>query len=580
MKQFVTVTLLTLLVSRVGLSLAGLQKKNCVNCPKFKSFLTCDPYSCDWLLLNGYWAGNTSSNGSLLVGGCPLGYCYFNESSEYVWIPADMTEKISEFVCNETNRMGVLCGQCLPGYASAINSNLFDCVPCDGQHTKRNWIYYILSFYLPHFIAFLVIILFNVRLTTGPLNAFILFAQVISTTLNLNAQGGGPLNIAYGSHANAFQRSYQIPYDLFNLNLLSHVLPPFCLSDKLNALDIIALKYIEALFPVFMIILTMLLYQCQSRLKMKMLLCRCKKSCRLATSLEHAFAAFVLLSYNRLCEITIYLVTPVRIVDGATQTVERRVYFKGDLLYNDPDYAARYKLPAYLFLIVLIVLPIALLHYPVKWIERYLLFKVSCLKRLYPSGKIAILLDTFQGCFKDDRRYFAGFYFALRLLLFVAYYLPVLQELLLQQILVTLCIFLIGFLQPYKNKLLNYLDISIFANLAIINVLEFYLTATNQRETDTSPLRTCVIVESVLVFLPLIYLFVYLAWKITRPLHGSIREKCSNYYRMLEKTAGSSSAKRSHLANDPESCDDVSYTIITERAAEKERDDTAERAEW
>ena len=53
--------------------------------------------------------------------------------------------------------------------------------------------------------------------------------------------------------------------------------------------------------------------------------------------------------------------------------------------------------------------------------------------------------------------------------------------------------------------------------MAMINVLEFNLTATNQRsETDTTPLRACVIVESVLVFVPLMYLVVYLVWKITR----------------------------------------------------------------
>ena len=114
------------------------QKQNCFNCPKFKSFLTCDTNSCDWLLLNGYWAGNTSSNTSLLVGGCSLGYCNFNESSKYLWIPADMIDRISDFVCNKTNRMGVLCAECLPGYATAIKSDLLDCVPCNGQSVNRN----------------------------------------------------------------------------------------------------------------------------------------------------------------------------------------------------------------------------------------------------------------------------------------------------------------------------------------------------------------------------------------------------------------------------------------------------------
>lgn len=570
MTQIIAVILLLILFLQEGLPLASAaQNQKCIGCPKFKSFLTCDPQTCDWMLLNGYWAGNTSSNSSLLVGGCPPGYCYFNETSEYLWIPADMTSKIGDFICNKTNRMGVLCAQCQPGYASAINSDLLDCVPCNSEAVKTNWIYYILSFYVPHFITFLVIILFNIRLTTGPVNAFILYAQVISTTLNLNAQGGNPLGIVYGTNANAFRKSYQVPYDLFNLNVLSHLLPPFCLSNSLNALDIIALKYLEALFPVLMIILTTLLLRCQRRLNVRPNCCGCNKRFRMGTSLEHAFAAFILLAYNRLCEITIYLITPVRVVDGTIQTVESRVYFKGDLLYNDGNYAVHYKLPAFVFLVILILLPIALLHYPLRWLEKSLLFKVSCLQRVYPAANVAILLDTFQGCFRDNRRYFAGLYFAFRLLLFVAYYLPVLQELLLQQVLITLCIFLIGFLQPYKNRLLNYLDISIFTNMAIINVLEFYLTATNQRETDTTPLKVCVIFESVLVFLPLFYLVVYLPWRITRHYHDSIRKKVSICYQSMGKSR--IFPAKNVLTEDEEPLfEDVDYVIITERAAEQE----------
>ena len=146
-----------------------------------------------------------------------------------------------------------------------------------------------------------------------------------------------------------------------------------------------------------------------------------------------------------------------------------------------------------------------------------------------------------------------------------------LQELLLQQVLITFYIFLIGFLQPYKNKLLNYLDISIFANMAMINVLEFYLTATNQRETDTTPLRACVIVESVLVFVPLIYLVVYLVWKITRCYHEDIRRKCSNCYQRIPGKSRSSQAKR-RLNNEKALFDEISYNTIIEHTTEQEND--------
>ena len=127
------------------------------------------------------------------------------------------------FLCNGSHRMGALCGQCQQGYAPAINSDTNSCVPCDAKSSAVNWIYYLLAVYAPLLIVFLAIILFNIRLATGPLNSFILFAQVISTTAHISL---APLNLVYGSGTRPFRNSYEIPYNFFSLNLLGNLLPP------------------------------------------------------------------------------------------------------------------------------------------------------------------------------------------------------------------------------------------------------------------------------------------------------------------------------------------------------------------
>ena len=90
----------------------------------------------------------------------------------------------------------------LPSYSYAT-----DCVPCDAHSSKVNWIYYLLAIYVPLLVIFLVIIVFNIHLTSGPLNSFILFAQVISTTVDINLQGLAPLNLVYGLGTSAFEKS-------------------------------------------------------------------------------------------------------------------------------------------------------------------------------------------------------------------------------------------------------------------------------------------------------------------------------------------------------------------------------------
>ena len=505
----------------------------CETCPSYMSegYLACDQKSCDWLLINGKWAGNVTVGGDVMISDCPYGYCLFNDSSQFIWIPRDMVATIGDFLCNATHRMGVLCGQCQPGYAPTINYGGYasECVPCDEHSSKINWIYYILSVYVPLLVVFFVIIVFNIRLTTGPLNSFILFAQVISTTLDIDLQGRAPLNEVYGLGTDAFKKSYQIPYDFFNLNFFGNFLPPFCLHEKLSTLDAIALRYVVGFFPVLVIIAIVLLLRCQRCLKVGPKIPTCLQKYRVGTSLVHAFAAFVLLSYNRLCQITVYLLTPVLMFDQyLTHELDNRIYFQGDYITTDATYIVRYKLPAFLVSILLVLVPISLIHYPLMWVER-LVSKVSWLRKVYPSASIAILLDMFQGCYKDNRRYFAGLYFVFRLLLFFAFLLPRELQQLIQQILIIIYVFLLAILKPYKDRRVNYLDITMFTNMSLINALSWY--AVNQ--VVTNPLSTlvpCIITESILVFLPLVYLIAYVLWYATEHCHERAKMKMKEWY--------------------------------------------------
>ena len=184
-------------------------------------------------------------------------------------------------------------------------------------------------------------------------------------------------------------------------------------------------------------------------------------------------------------------------------------------------------------MVVLALVPIALLHYPVKWLER-LVSKISWLRKICPTASIAILLDIFQGWFRDNRRYFAGLYLALRLLFFAAYILPFFQQFLIQQILYVVYILLLVVLKPYKEKYLNYLDISMLTNLALINIFTWYTTNVVQTE-EVVNIQICIAIESVLVFLPLAYFTAYLIWVSTRRYHTSARTALTDWYHAVQE---------------------------------------------
>ena len=521
------------------------QKQSC-KCPPVFSVgaLECDLSTCDWLLDNGYWFGSSPESNSkqLVVALCPTGYCYANSTGSSVRIPAiNATSNPDPILCGNNHRTGVLCGSCVDGYAPAVNSDTFECVSCSANDEKINWLYYILSVYLPLFLLFLFIIMFNIRLMSGPANAFILYAQVVSTTFDLNADGQIPLNTIY-PYVDRLLKVYRIPYNIFNLNFIANVLPPFCLHRKLNSLDIIALNYVVAVFPLIMILLVVAFYKCSCSRTVKLDCCRrffVRRGWRLANSLIHAFAAFILLSYTRFCLISAFLVGLQPLWNEAGQDVgHKRLYFAGQFTSYDKTYTLRYGLPAYIVFATFIAIPpILLLGFPIRWFEK-LVLKIEWSRNIYPFDKVNILLDTFQGCFKNNRRFFAGLYFLFRLALYMSYMLTDtwLLQYTIQQILVTLYIVLIAVLWPYKRSFINYVDIAIFANMAVLNIFSLYLIDYNEL-TPNVPLPVGVfIVQYILVFAPLFYMIAYVLWYLTRPYHKGMRMSIRHCYRQVVRS--------------------------------------------
>ena len=151
----------------------------CSNYPK--DLVLCEPGTCNILLSNGMWIGYFS--GKLSAGYCPPGYCYYNQSAPYIEISATVTVvntiDLDNMTCSPMNRSGVLCGKCVTGYGPAVNTYTYPCVFCSNEDKMRNWLYYILAIYVPIVAMFILILLCDVRLTTGAFNAFIVFGQVI-----------------------------------------------------------------------------------------------------------------------------------------------------------------------------------------------------------------------------------------------------------------------------------------------------------------------------------------------------------------------------------------------------------------
>ena len=156
----------------------------------YSGYIICHASNFSAEILRGSWIGYDSRSSrevdsELLVGQCP--YCASLGSELYISLPHNFS-MLSEYMCNKIHRTGELCGRCVQGYGPVVNGD-FECIPCSPQDAKYHWLLYLLSEFLPIFFFFMIVVFFNVSVTSGPANGFVYFAQVITIAFSLTGDG-------------------------------------------------------------------------------------------------------------------------------------------------------------------------------------------------------------------------------------------------------------------------------------------------------------------------------------------------------------------------------------------------------
>ncbi len=380
--------------------------------------LSCDPHTLNVMIKNERWIGKVNESNEYLVSDCPPGFC--KETDSYIialpTIEGYDEASLSMYICN-ANRAGVLCGRCVEGFGPAVNSPHYECVNCSNTNLASNIAKYVASIYLPLAILFTVLILFDIRLTTGPANAFILYCQVLK--FSLDADGQVILKkLTNDVYLNKYVlNGYRRVYGIFSLEFVGTLLSPFCLSSDFNVL---LLHYGVALFPLVMIIVFVLCLRmkecCSGSVRPCRVLVRhlsrmgCHRwnSQSISEALLPAFAAFILLSYTKFSIISSRIMIRESLTDENGIPVDLlEFYMQGISLLMTPTTSTCTLLPSsIIFAVFVCVIPILLLVYPLRVFE-WCLSKVYFLWRWYPTDKVHVFLDTFQGCYKNNMRFFA-----------------------------------------------------------------------------------------------------------------------------------------------------------------------------
>ena len=480
----------------------------------------------------GYWAGlmetHEGSQPELVTSPCP--FCDYslqrsNTSTPKfeVALPQNYSE-LSETVCGET-RTGIVCGRCRKNHTIHFHSPGFLCKPDKPIKCKLGLLFYLLSELLPLTAFFIIVLGMNISFTAGAINGFIFFSQLLNT-LDLHASG---IILVFPDSAkratNYWTQGYRIIYGFFNLEFFNSESLSFCFWKGASAVDMLALKYVTILYTLLLIMLVIwIINKCGGRC--------CGKCCRITTvraSVVHGISTFLVICYTQCVKVSLHLLMPVHFYVEETSRFRppARVWLNGEIVYFSKQHLP-YALFAIFCLLIIGIFPVVpLLTYPS--LNKVLTILgcenskvVAIILSKIPLSRLKPLLDSIQGCFKDDFRHFAGLYFLYRWTIFLihmntsrfsVYYTAVGGALLLLLTLHTIC-------QPYIKRVHNIIDALLFTNLILINSLSFfnYHTSRTPRGIEQGTTLTSSIIQLVLIYLPLVVIGAYILVRLCKSI--------------------------------------------------------------
>lgn len=454
---------------------------------------------------------------------------------------------VTKHMCAPTDHNGTLCGACDNNHALSINTFSLKCIPakqCSGAY----WLVYLLTQFFPLTVFYVLVIMFQINIVADWANLFIIFAQTISLPINLVTVERN-WHYALGNDTNKAEILARVPatvYGIWNLEFSQGLIPPLCVDKSISALGVISLQYLSALYILLLVVVTyILIYLHGQSFKpivamwkpFEICFARFQQKLDAKTTVIHAFATFILLSYSKLAVTSFMLLAPTQLYnrsgDGITVLL-----FDGTVRYLQGEHRGYFAIAIIVLALFVLPLPLLLCLSPLVCFQ-WLLGQLRLRKQLIIS-----FTDVLQGPFKNstngttDRRFFAGFYFFLRLLVISVYtfnsdprviYLEMLT-------IVGSGAILVAIFQPYKRNLFNILDVVGGFYITFIIALRSYIFTLNDNNEASLGVQTF---SYILIHIPFFVIFFYITGVLIHKLaHKQLKRVQAAISEILMKRKG------------------------------------------
>ncbi len=454
------------------------------------------------------------------VGSCPSNSLEIKLKYNFETIVPHNVNDLNDAMCSRYNRTGLLCSRCEGDLGPAVLSIFSQCLECH----EYGWAFFILITFVPTTLFSLVIIMFQINTMSPNLNIIIVWCQFLFNLVYLNP--GSVTSFLGDPHISLLFKIASSFYGLWNFDFFRYVLPFFCISNKMDMLQVVALEYIVAFYPICLMALVYYMIKWHDRGCVILVYAwrpfhkcfsRFKRTWQLKGSVLNAFITFLTLSSAKLLTLSVILIRPIKLEDSCGRNQGMKVYLDPSLEAFSPKHLS-YVIPAIIILIFFNVLPtVYITLYPIRRCKRIL-------DKLVPFRLLQELAKMSQRGFKDgtngtrDYRAFSGLYAFSRFFFIMA----IMGKN--GSVVIGLTFLLFGILvigcHPYKRMMHNVLDFFIIMAICTLTLI-FYLARISSVITKRILLSTTFFLS-----LPFMYMLVYICWITAKKLYLSFKGRC------------------------------------------------------
>ena len=399
-----------------------------------------------------YWFGTV--NEKLTVAICPINYCDFSCCETNNGYHQLLPERENQ--CS-SHRTGIACGNCEEGYTLSYSA---DCVSVN--KCTVGWTILVVTLTGLYWITIVVavFVMIHYKLSIGYLYAITYYYSMSDVLLSQDLYFFSSLHTAVIITSSVFKVSPQF-------------LGQLCLAKSLSGIDIQFIHYIHPLAISGILIMISLLAKCSIRL-----------SAFISRGIIHVICCLLLLSYTSMASTSLLLIRSL-----SFHNVDKVfTYLSPDIEYLHGRHLVYFTVAVLCTIIIVIGLPLLLL------LEPFLNHKIN-------FTRIKPLLDQFQGCYKDQYRWFAAYYMICRLVLitvivypsnyFISQYLCIIAS--------VMIVLLHVVIKPYCKEILNTFDGFLLLLMIVVAQLPFFRSINS---------HIFVTLAFVLIMLPLLSLFI------------------------------------------------------------------------